>query len=74
MQPPYLPINRHKESQERERERECVQESGEKERATMAAALLPLQQLQVQQESWELSLSEVILLLHVFVMYPFSNL
>jgi hypothetical protein len=40
----------------------------------MAAALLPLQQLQVQQESWELSLSEVILLLHVFVMYPFSNL
>jgi hypothetical protein len=28
--------------------------------------------LQVQQESWELSLSEVILLLHVFVMYHFS--
>jgi len=26
-----------------------VQESGEKERAAMAAALLPLQQLQVQQ-------------------------
>jgi hypothetical protein len=39
-----------------ERERECVQESGEKcreqerkWRAAMAAALLPLQQLQVQQ-------------------------
>jgi hypothetical protein len=30
---------------ESERERECVQESGEKERAAMAAALLPLQQL-----------------------------
>jgi len=29
----------------RERERECVQESGEKERAAMAAALLSLQQL-----------------------------
>jgi len=27
------------------RERECVQESEEKERAAMAAALLPLQQL-----------------------------
>jgi hypothetical protein len=40
----------------------------------MAATLLPLQQQQVQQESWELSLSEVILLLHVFVMYSFSNL
>jgi hypothetical protein len=25
-------------------------------------------------ESWELSLSEVILLLHVFVLYPFFNL
>jgi len=37
----------------------------------MAAALLPLQQLQVQQESWELSLSEVILLLHVCC-NPFS--
>jgi hypothetical protein len=34
-----------------ERERECVQESGEKERAAMAAAVLPLQQLQVQQKS-----------------------
>ena len=54
-----------------ERERECVQESGEKERAAMAAALLPLQQLQVQQKSWELSLSEVILLLHVCC-NPFS--
>ena len=53
------------------RERECVQESGEKERAAMAAALLPLQQLQVQQKSWELSLSEVILLFHVCC-NPFS--
>ena len=43
----------------------------EKERAAMAAALLPLQQLQVQQKSWELSLSEVILLLHVCC-NPFS--
>jgi len=48
------------------RKRECVQESGEKERAAMAAALLPL-----QQKSWELSLSEVILLLHVCC-NPFS--
>ena len=32
----------------------------------MAAALLSLQQLQVQQESWELSLSEVIHLLYVY--------
>jgi len=38
----------------------------------MAVALLPLQQLQVQQESWELSLSEVILLLHVLCCNPFS--
>jgi type III secretory pathway component EscR len=38
----------------------------------IAVTLLPLQQLQVQQESWELSLNEVILLLHVFVMYPLS--
>ena len=30
------------------------------------------QQLQVQQESWELSLSEVILLLHVLCCNPFS--
>jgi hypothetical protein len=37
----------------------------------MAAALLPLQQLQVQQEIWELSLSEVILFLHVCC-NPFS--
>ena len=37
----------------------------------MAEALLPLQQLQVQQEIWELSLSEVILLLHVCC-NPFS--
>jgi hypothetical protein len=37
----------------------------------MAAALLPLQQLQVQQEIWELSLSEVSLLLHVCC-NPFS--
>jgi len=43
----------------------------EKERAAMAAALLPLQQLQVQQlraGSWE---SEVILLLHICC-NPFS--
>jgi len=33
--------------------------------------LLPLQQLQVQQEIWELSLSEVILLLHMCC-NPFS--
>jgi hypothetical protein len=38
----------------------------------MAAALLPLQQLQVQQESWELSVSEVIFLLHVLCCNPFS--
>jgi len=60
------PINRHQ-----EREHECVQKSREKERAAMAAALLPLQQLQVQQENWELSLSEVILLFHVCC-NPFS--
>jgi hypothetical protein len=40
-------------------------------RAAMATALLPLQQLQVQQEIWELSLSEVILLLHMCC-NPFS--
>jgi len=54
-----------------EREREKCREQERKWRATIAAALLPLQQLQVQQESWELSLSEVILLLHVCC-NPFS--
>jgi hypothetical protein len=51
--------------------RENVSVSREKERAAMAVALVPLQQLQVQQEIWELSLSEVILLLHVCC-NPFS--
>ena len=38
----------------------------------IAVTLLPLQQLQVQQESWELSLSEMIFLLHVLCCNPFS--
>jgi len=48
-----------------ERGEKC-REQERKWRAAMAAALLPL-----QQESWELSLSEVILLLHVCC-NPFS--
>ena len=63
-----------REQNERDESGEKCREQERKWRAAMAAALLPLQQLQVQQESWELSLSEVILLLHVFVMYHFSNL
>jgi hypothetical protein len=47
----------------------AVERTREKDMA--AAALLPCVAMC---ESWELSLSEVILLLHVFVLYPFSNL
>ena len=58
---PFLPINRQQESRANwmrvVRNVENKRESGE----------LQWQQLQVQQESWELSLSEVILLLHVCI-------
>ena len=60
------------ESIERVRERECVQESGEKERAAMAAALLPLQQLQHTKENSKLSRVDVIFLLYVLCCNPFS--
>jgi hypothetical protein len=63
---PFLPINRQQESRANREMRvvrnvENKRESGE----------LQWQQLQVQQKSWELSLSEVILLLHVCC-NPFS--
>ena len=35
----FLPINRHQEREQNVRERECVQESREKERVAMAAAI-----------------------------------
>jgi hypothetical protein len=58
--------------EQREKERcENVKSIERKWRAAMAAALLPLQQLQVQQESWDLSLSEVIILFHMCC-NPFS--
>ena len=63
---PFLPINRQQESRANWVERE--QGSREQERKRE----LQWQQLQVQQESWELSLSEVILLLHVLCCNPFS--
>jgi len=69
-----LPIKGHRERAKCKRDEsgENVKSIERKWRAAMAAALLPLQQLQVQQESWELSLSEVILLLHVLCCNPFS--
>jgi hypothetical protein len=57
------------EYEENKRERGAAKSSSP---TAIVVTLLPLQQLQVQQESWELSLSEVIFLLHVFVMYLFS--
>jgi hypothetical protein len=63
---PFLPINRQQESRANWVERE--QGSREQERKRE----LQWQQLQVQQESWKLSLSEVILLLHVLCCNPFS--
>ena len=70
---PLLPIKGHRERAKCKRDEsgENVKSIERKWRAAMAAALLPLQQLQVQQEIWELSLSEVILLLHVCC-NPFS--
>jgi hypothetical protein len=59
---PFLPINRHQESQERERDCECSRETKRENEG------LQWQQLQVQQESWELSRVFVILLLHVYVL------
>jgi hypothetical protein len=65
---PFLPINRQQESRaNRDESGEKCREQERKWRAAMAAR----QQLQVQQESWELSLSEVILLFHVCC-NPFS--
>jgi hypothetical protein len=67
-----MPINRGIMWEQNERsENVSVCKSVERKRAVMAAALLPLQQLQVQQlraGSWE---SEVILLLHIYC-NPFS--
>jgi len=67
-----MPINRGIMWEQNERsENVSVCKRVERKRAAMAAALLPLQQLQVQQlraGSWE---SEVILLLHVCC-NPFS--
>ena len=70
---PLLPIKGHCERAKCKRDEsgENVKSIERKWRAAMAASLLPLQQLQVQQESWELSLSEVILLLHICC-NPFS--
>jgi hypothetical protein len=62
---PYLPIKRHvllRANWEgwREWERECVQESGEKERAAMAAAIAAAVRAPKWAGSW-------VILLHVFV-------
>ena len=52
-----------------ERERECSREIKREREAAMAAALLPLQQLQVQQKGVdELSRVDVILLLYTYVL------
>jgi len=65
---PFLPINKHQESQERERDCECNRETKRENEG------LQWQQLQVQQESWKLSRVYVILLLHVCVVTSFLSI
>ena len=70
MQPPFLPINRHQESRTK-RECECYKEQERQRSGCQGQQPCCLVQQCVRVGSWELSLSEVILLLHVCC-NPFS--